>query len=77
MLLAECLLGVTALGAHKFTIGQTVSFTPGMFGRNNGSGTYKVVRLLPYDGSEFQYRIKGISESHERVARESQLEFNG
>lgn len=64
------------MGAHKFTIGQTVSYTPGMFGRNNGSGTYRVVRLLPFDGSEFQYRIKSLGEAYERVARESQLEHH-
>ena len=66
-----------ALGAHKYTLGQTVSYTPGMFGRNNGSGTYRVVRLLPYDGGEFQYRIKSLGETYERVARESQLEPHG
>lgn len=64
------------MGVHKFTIGQTVSYTPGMFGRSNGSGTYRIVRLLPYDGSEFQYRIKSIAEAYERVARESQLEHH-
>jgi len=35
-----------------------------------GSG---VTKLLPHNGSEFEYRIKSASEEHERVARESEM----
>ena len=59
---------------HKYSIGQTVYYTSGMIGRHGGSGNYEVVRLLPYEGGDFQYRIKNVSESYERVAKESQLE---
>jgi hypothetical protein len=45
-----------------------------MIGRAAVSGSYKIVRLLPPDGEDFQYRIKSIGEAYERVARESQLE---
>jgi hypothetical protein len=38
------------------------------------NGTYQIVKLLPSDGDEHQYRIKSTSEAFERVARESQLE---
>ena len=38
---------------HKYGVGETVYFTSGMIGRANGSGSYKVVRLLPPDGAEF------------------------
>jgi hypothetical protein len=40
------------------------------------NSTYQVVRLLPSDGSDYQYRIKAPNEAFERVARESQLEFS-
>jgi hypothetical protein len=33
-----------------------------------------VVRILPTDGDEQQYRIKSATEPHERVAKQSQLE---
>lgn len=39
------------------------------------NSTYEVVRLLPNDGSDYQYRIKNPSEAFERVVRESQLEY--
>ena len=59
---------------HKYSVGQSVFYTSGMLGRAGGSGTYRVVRLLPAEGGDFQYRIKSISEAYERVAKESQLE---
>lgn len=43
-------------------------------GRTAASGSYKVVRLLPSDGEDFQYRIKSSVEAFERVAKESQLD---
>jgi hypothetical protein len=40
------------------------------------NSVYEVVRLLPSDGFDYQYRIKSAGEAFERVARESQLEFS-
>jgi hypothetical protein len=40
------------------------------------NSTYEVVKLLPSDGADYQYRIKNANEVFERVARESQLEFS-
>ena len=37
-------------------------------------GAYQVVKLLPSDGDDYQYRIKSASEAFERVAKESQLD---
>ena len=34
-----------------------------------------MVRLLPSDGDDYQYRIKHAGEAFERVAKESQLEL--
>ena len=66
----------SVLRAHKFRVGQTVLYTSSPISRPGASGTYKVVRLLPSDGDDYQYRIKNSGEAFERVAKESQLEFD-
>ncbi len=64
-----------ALLTHKFHVGQTVFYTSSPISRPGASGSYKVVRLLPSDGEDYQYRIKNPGEAFERVAKESQLEL--
>ena len=63
-----------ALRTHRFRVGETVLFTSSPITRPGASGTYKVVKLLPSDGDDYQYRIKNSGEVFERVAKESQLE---
>jgi hypothetical protein len=63
-----------ALRTHKFRVGETVLYTSSPITRPGASGTYKVVKLLPSDGDDYQYRIKNSGEAFERVAKESQLE---
>jgi hypothetical protein len=63
-----------ALRTHKFQVGQTVFYTSSPITRPGASGSYKVVRLLPSDGEDYQYRINNPGEAFERVAKESQLE---
>jgi hypothetical protein len=63
-----------ALVAHKFRIGDNVHFIAGLLGRESAGGVYQVVRLLPSDGDEQQYRVKSPTEPHERVAKQSQIE---
>ena len=58
---------------HKFPIGATVYFTASNVSRPAASGTYEVIRLLPTEGDDCQYRIKSSTEAFERVAKESQL----
>jgi hypothetical protein len=58
---------------HKFLVGETVYFTASNVARPAASGTYEVIKVLPTDGDERQYRIKSTTEAFERVARESQL----
>jgi hypothetical protein len=60
--------------AHKFRVGETVLYTSSPITRPGASGAYKVVKLLPSDGDDYQYRIKNSGEAFERVAKESQLE---
>jgi hypothetical protein len=62
------------LRTHKFRVGETVLFTSSPITRPGASGSYKVVKLLPSDGDDYQYRIKNSGEAFERVAKESQLE---
>lgn len=59
--------------AHKFKIGQTVLYTPGRTTAATSHGKYKIVRLLPADDVDLQYRIQNQMEAFERVARESDL----
>jgi hypothetical protein len=59
---------------HKFTVGETVSYTASNIARPAASGTYEVICLLPIEGDDdCQYRIKSSTEAFERVARESQF----
>ena len=59
--------------SHKYRVGETVFFTSPSFGRAAATGSYTVVKLLPSEGDDHQYRIKSASEPHERVVKESQL----
>ncbi len=58
---------------HSFSVGQSVEFVPGRFDGSAPWGTYKVLRLLPNDSSDREYRVKNSHDGHERVVRESQI----
>lgn len=58
---------------HKYPVGATVYFTASNVSRPAATGTYEVIRQLPSEGDDCQYRIKNSTEAFERVARESQL----
>ena len=60
--------------SHKYQVGETVYYTSPTFGRAAATGSYIVVKLLPSEGDDYQYRIKSSGEAFERVARESQLD---
>jgi len=72
---AQVVTRSSAIRSHKFHVGQTVFYTSSPVSRPGASGSYKVVRLLPSDGDDYQYRIKNPGEAFERVAKESQLEL--
>ena len=61
------------MSAHKFKVGQTVTYTSGPYGALYAGSIYTVTQLLPPEGDDFQYKIKNAAEPHERVAKESQL----
>jgi hypothetical protein len=60
---------------HKFTVGQSVDLVTTVL-RPSAVGAYEIRHLLPAaDGSPEnpRYRIKNLTEKHERVASESEL----
>jgi hypothetical protein len=61
-----------AMASHKFHVGEIVTLRP-VVSRNAPGGAYEVIKQLPHNGREFEYRIKSASEEHERVAGESEL----
>ncbi|MGE3148836.1 MAG: hypothetical protein AB7K04_07195 [Pseudorhodoplanes sp.] len=65
------------LKTHRYSLGQLVRYTSGPFARQAADGNFRIVKLLPSDGEEFQYRIKSTDEAFERVAKESQLDRDG
>jgi hypothetical protein len=58
---------------HKFTIGDRVLFLASGVDFNIPRGTYTIVRKLPVEGRDCQYRVKSTDDGHERVLRESQI----
>jgi len=65
-----------AVRSHKYQVGEIVYYTSPTFGRAAATGSYTVVKLLPSEGDDYQYRIKSSGEAFERVAKESQLEVS-
>ena len=61
----------------KYRIGDRVDFTSATVGRPGSGQGYTVIKILPVEQGEQQYRIKSSSEQHERVASESQLDPRG
>jgi hypothetical protein len=58
---------------HKFSIGQVVVFTPDAGDALQTAVRVKITRLLPIEGSQYQYHVQTESDGLERRARESQL----
>jgi hypothetical protein len=62
------------MGDHKFKVGQTVSYLSSSRGGGSSSNVFKIMQCLPPQGGDYQYRIRGANEPHDRVAKESELE---
>jgi hypothetical protein len=58
--------------SRKFAAGQSVSLKQSAFHRAPAD-TFEVVRLLPAERGNPQYRIKSLRDGHERVVTESDL----
>ncbi len=61
------------MAEHKFRAGQKVTLAANFTNRSAGGPGYVVTKQLPERGGEFEYRVKSVSEPHERVVRESEL----
>lgn len=59
---------------HRFEVGETVEFTAGGSYPPAARGLYTVLRQLPAEGDGYQYRVKNLSDGHERMVREGQLD---
>ena len=53
--------------SHKFHIGDSVMLKPAI-SRNVPGGVYEVIKQLPHNGREYEYRIKSANEEYERIA---------
>ncbi len=65
------------MDSHRYRVGQSVHYTSNVLRRFGATGDFQIVKLLPPEGDELQYRIKSATEPHERVAKESQLDIDG
>ncbi|HEX4113629.1 MAG TPA: hypothetical protein VH020_13935 [Stellaceae bacterium] len=57
---------------HKFRVGQTVTLLPNHYGSNRHAH-FQVVWLLPQEHGNNHYRLKSVTDGHERVATEDEL----
>jgi len=62
--------------AHKFKVGQTVDLIPSV-SRLAANGRYQIISLRPSEGEIPHYRIKSMTELHERVVAEDELTLLG
>ena len=58
--------------SNRFRSGQTVRLVRSTL-RTAADGEFKIVRSLPDEGGETQYRIKSAREPYDRVVKESDL----
>ena len=59
--------------SHKFAVGQDVELLRERGDFHIPPGIYTVVRQLPAEANEYQYRVRSKDDGHQRVVRESQL----
>jgi hypothetical protein len=58
---------------HGFAVGQNVEIVLGRYDGDIPRGTYTILRLLPNEGADREYRVRHQRDGQERVVRESQL----
>jgi hypothetical protein len=64
------------LDSHKYKVGQSVRYNSSVARRFGSNASFKIVKLLPQQDGHQQYRIKSASESHERIAKENELNLD-
>jgi hypothetical protein len=58
---------------RQFSVGQVVTFIPGMAIPHAAPGDYQVIAVMPDRDGDHMYRVKSPFEEHERVVEESVL----
>jgi len=61
------------MAAHKYAVGENVTFSPHRHEDSASRGLYTIVRLLPAAEAAPQYRIRAVIDGRERVVVEGQL----
>ena len=62
------------MAQHKYSVGQSVRFSPDRNTDVSARGFYTIVRALPESGGIPQYHVKAKTGGQERVIREDQLD---
>ena len=57
---------------HKFKLGQAVELVGGSV-HLKPLGRFEVVRVMPTEHGRHQYRIRSLTDGHERMALEAEL----
>ena len=61
--------------APRFSVGEKVLYSPDISqDRASGAGFFEIVRSMPDEQVGLSYRIRHVTDGHERVAREHQLD---
>ncbi len=61
------------MASHRYSVGQSLFFSGRRMGHQVSAISCTIVRLMPAEGGENQYRIKCTFENTERIVREHQL----
>ena len=68
-------LGVNEMSGPRFSVGQKVRYSPSVTqDRQSGAGFFEIIRSMPDERVGHSYRIRHVSDGHERIAREHQLD---
>ena len=62
------------MAQHRYSVGQSVRYTPDRSTDASARGTYTIVRALPESGGVLQYHVRAKMNGQERVVREDQLD---
>jgi len=60
------------IDTHKFKLGQSVELLR-KEQHLKPLGMFEIVRIMPIEHGERQYRIRSLADGHERVATEAEL----
>lgn len=63
-----------AMRAHRYAVGQAVSYAEVHPPHDIWRGGYEIVFLLPAGDREPQYQIRSVDQTYDRVVGESQLQ---